>query len=127
MIKSSQNKEFFMSIDFNKYLLSGLSESCRISRRSGYEKVICRLGGIIMLLILLPLNQSLKAQESASSAGTSSVLLLRFAPSPRTAGLGEAFTGLANDENSLYYNPAILTKSGGSCCRQRSMARVSPP
>jgi len=97
-----------MSIDFERYILTGLSESCRISRRSGYEKVICRLGGIIVLLILLLSNEALRAQESALSAGTSSILLLRFAPSPRAAGLSEAFAGLADDETSLYYNPAGL-------------------
>jgi hypothetical protein len=47
-------------------------------------------------------------QDPSSSAGTSSVLLLRFGHSARAAGLSEAFTGLANDENALYYNPAGL-------------------
>jgi hypothetical protein len=48
------------------------------------------------------------AQETANAAGTSSILLLRFAPSPRVAGLSEAYTGLADDENSLFYNPGGL-------------------
>jgi hypothetical protein len=53
-------------------------------------------------------------QESSSDAGTASVLLLRFGPNPRVAGLSEAFTGIADDENALYYNIAGLPylKSG---------------
>jgi hypothetical protein len=53
-------------------------------------------------------------QGSSPDAGTVSVLLLRFGPNPRVAGLSEAFTGLADDENALYYNIAGLPylKSG---------------
>jgi len=82
---------------------------CLSGRRIRQAQFFYPSAGMITLLLILPLNQPLPAQESAPSAGTSSVLLLRFAPSPRAAGLGEAFTGLANDENSLYYNPAGLT------------------
>ncbi|RMH61313.1 MAG: type IX secretion system membrane protein PorP/SprF [Calditrichaeota bacterium] len=48
------------------------------------------------------------AQNPASSAGSAGVLFLRSPLSARTAGLGEAFTAVANDENALYYNPAGL-------------------
>ena len=48
-------------------------------------------------------------QESGPDAGTASVLLLRFGPNPRVAGLSEAFTGIADDENALYYNIAGLS------------------
>jgi hypothetical protein len=54
------------------------------------------------------------ASEPYSGAGTSSNLLLRFGPSVRVTGMAEAFTGMADDENALFYNPAGLVniKSG---------------
>jgi hypothetical protein len=48
------------------------------------------------------------AQKATSTAGTASSLLLRFEPSTRVSGLGGAFTGLADDENAMFYNPAGL-------------------
>jgi hypothetical protein len=48
------------------------------------------------------------AQKVGPAAGTSSSLLLRFEPSARVSGLGGAFTGLADDENAVFYNPAGL-------------------
>jgi len=52
---------------------------------------------------------TLIAQESSGNAGTASALLLRFNPSVRVAGLSGAYTGLADDENALLFNPAGLT------------------
>ena len=49
------------------------------------------------------------SQESSSNAGTASILLLRIGPNPRISSMSEAFSGLANDENALYYNPAGLS------------------
>ena len=71
------------------------------------------LSKIIIILISLYVFQSL-GQEISSNAGTASVLLLRFGPNPRVAGLSEAFTGISDDENALYYNIAGLPylKSG---------------
>ncbi len=60
---------------------------------------------IFLLLFLMQLNY---AQDSAPDAGTASVLLLRFNPAPRTSGLSGAFSGLADDENSIFFNPAGL-------------------
>jgi hypothetical protein len=62
---------------------------------------------IIPLLVLILISVSL-GQETSPNAGTASVLLLRFGPNPRVAGLSEAFTGIADDENALYYNIAGL-------------------
>jgi len=61
----------------------------------------------IILLFQLVINTSF-GQDSAPDAGTASVLLLRFGPNPRVSGLSEAFTGVADDENALYYNIAGL-------------------
>jgi hypothetical protein len=43
-----------------------------------------------------------------SSPGQSAVITLVFPPGARATGLGEAFTGLSNDANALYFNPAGL-------------------
>jgi hypothetical protein len=70
---------------------------------------------IFILAILASLSIGiLSAQDSSPDAGAASVLLLRFGPNPRVAGLSEAFTGIADDENALYYNIAGLPylKSG---------------
>lgn len=40
--------------------------------------------------------------------GQSAVITLVFPPGARATGLGEAFTGLANDANALFFNPAGL-------------------
>ena len=58
--------------------------------------------------LILIVTISVWAQNTAPSAGTSSNLLLRFGTSAKVAGLSESFTGLANDENTLFYNPAGL-------------------
>jgi hypothetical protein len=62
----------------------------------------------IAVLAISIFCSSILGQEGSPDAGTASVLLLRFGPNPRVAGLSEAFTGLANDENALYYNVAGL-------------------
>ncbi len=73
---------------------------------------ILRISSIVVLISLF-IGTSL-GQETSPDAGTASVLLLRFGPNPRVAGLSEAFTGIADDENALYYNIAGLPylKSG---------------
>lgn len=40
--------------------------------------------------------------------GTSGAAFLKIAPSARPAGMGEAFAGVADDINAMYYNPAGL-------------------
>ena len=47
-------------------------------------------------------------QNSTMSAGSASNLLLRFPASASVSGISEAYTGLANDENTILYNPAGL-------------------
>ena len=63
-----------------------------------------KYGFVSILFILLICN----ASDPYSGAGTSSNLLLRFGPSARISGMGEAFTGMADDENALFYNPGGL-------------------
>ena len=59
------------------------------------------------MILLLSVAIS-SAQKATNSAGTASSLLLRFEPSARVSGLGGAFTGLVDDENAIFYNPAGL-------------------
>jgi hypothetical protein len=62
----------------------------------------------ITFVVFLSFNV-IQAQTSASSAGTASNLMLRFGANARISGLAESFTGLADDENALYYNPGGLS------------------
>jgi hypothetical protein len=58
----------------------------------------------IVIISVCVVVSTVIGQEASPDAGTASVLLLRFGPNPRVAGLSEAYTGLADDENALYYN-----------------------
>ena len=62
----------------------------------------------IFFIILVIFPATIWGQSSSAGAGTSSNLLLRFPASARVSGISEAFTGLANDENTILYNPAGL-------------------
>jgi len=49
------------------------------------------------------------AADINSGAGTSAFSFLKINVSARAVAMGGAFTGLADDESSLYYNPAGIT------------------
>lgn len=55
-----------------------------------------------LLLTLISVSVSLAA------VGESAVITLIFPPGARATGMGEAFTGLADDASATYYNPAGL-------------------
>lgn len=69
---------------------------------------------IYIYILILFFTYTGFSQTPASSAGTASNLMLRFGVSTKVTGISEAFTGLANDENALLYNPGGLPniKSG---------------
>jgi hypothetical protein len=48
------------------------------------------------------------ARATDSNAGTSGAAFLKIGPGARPAGMGEAFTGVADDIHSIYWNPAGL-------------------
>jgi hypothetical protein len=48
------------------------------------------------------------AQDASNNSGTASILLLRLGANPRVSALSDAFSGIADDQNALYYNPAGL-------------------
>jgi len=62
----------------------------------------------ILLIFFIFSISSLHSQTPSSSAGTASAVMLRLGTSSRVTGISEAFTGLANDENAIYYNTAGL-------------------
>lgn len=49
--------------------------------------------------------------NEAAAAGQSAVVTLSFPVGARPTAMGEAFTGLANDANAIFYNPAGLGQS----------------
>jgi len=64
---------------------------------------------IKLFLIVLFIPISLFADNINSSAGSSTFSFLKINISARAVAMGSAFTGLADDESSLYYNPAGIT------------------
>jgi len=57
-----------------------------------------------LILLLLAMN----GFAASKNAGTSGAQFLKVAPSARAAGMAEAFTGVADDIQSMYWNPAGL-------------------
>ena len=58
------------------------------------------------LLLAFVLVGGTAAADINSNAGTSAFAFLKINTGARPVALGGAYTGLANDENALYYNPA---------------------
>jgi hypothetical protein len=57
---------------------------------------------------LLPLWGAGRARGGASAVGTSGAQFLKIAPGARAAGMGQAFAGVAEGVETIYYNPAGL-------------------
>lgn len=66
---------------------------------------------LIIILLIIFFNCAIQAQTPYSSSGTASVLILRLGSSAKVTGMSEAFTGLANDENALFYNVSGLANT----------------
>ncbi len=62
------------------------------------------------LIILFVFGGAVFAGSINKNAGTSSFPFLKINIGARAVAMGGAFTGLADDESSLYYNPAGITK-----------------
>lgn len=63
---------------------------------------------VLVLTLLLTVPQSFAA-DIHDSAGTAGAAFLKIEPGSRPVGMGGAFTGLANDINTIFWNPAGLT------------------
>ncbi len=64
---------------------------------------------LVWLLLLLTAYCVLPTFAQAQDGGVPGGLL-NYGASPRTIGMGKAFTGLADDQEAIYYNPAGLTQ-----------------
>lgn len=62
-----------------------------------------------VLILIFSIITIVLAQDTYKSAGTASNLFLRLGTNARVSGLAESFTGLADDENALFYNPGGLS------------------
>jgi len=61
---------------------------------------------ILVVPGLILLAGQLYGKDINSGAGTSAFAFLKINSGARPVAMGGAFTGVADDENSLYYNPA---------------------
>jgi len=71
-----------------------------------HKSVVVVVAFFVLLLIIGPYCY---AQEIHDGAGTAGAAFLKLEPGTRPVGLGGAFTGLANDINTIFWNPAGLT------------------
>ena len=67
-----------------------------------------RVKSTIGVTVTLALFFILSSLPVHAGVGESAVITLAFPPGARATGTGEAFTGLADDATSTYYNPAGL-------------------
>ncbi len=74
-----------------------------------FPKVIFIVASIWLVLSI----SSSWAKDIHSKAGTSAFPFLKINLGARAVSMGGAFTGLADDESALYYNPAGISSLGG--------------
>lgn len=63
---------------------------------------------VAVLTITLLLSGAYSYAEPSDGAGTAGAAFLKIEPGSRPVGMGGAFTGLANDINTIFWNPAGL-------------------
>lgn len=62
----------------------------------------------VLAALLVCAAGSFSLPASAGDAGSAGASFLKFAPSPRATGMGEAYTAVTEDAYSAYWNPAGL-------------------
>ena len=67
----------------------------------------------ILIIICFLLNNT-SGQDDFKRVGKSGFGFLKISPSARAAGMGDAFTAIADDVTTIFYNPAGLTNLNGS-------------
>ncbi len=65
------------------------------------KRASCSISSILMLILTY-------TSLTEAGVGESAVITLIFPPGARSTGMGEAFTGVADDATATYYNPAGL-------------------
>ena len=63
----------------------------------------------VLTIVFLLIGTHSSAQDLSDGAGTAGAAFLKIEPGSRPVGMGGAFTGLANDINTIFWNPAGLT------------------
>ena len=71
-----------------------------------------KLSKILIIICFLLINTS--GQDDFKRVGKSGFGFLKISPSARAAGMGDAFTAIADDVTTIFYNPAGLTNLNGS-------------
>ena len=67
-----------------------------------------------ILIIICFLLSNTSGQDDFKRVGKSGFGFLKISPSARAAGMGDAFTAIADDVTTIFYNPAGLTNLNGS-------------
>jgi hypothetical protein len=66
-----------------------------------------------LFILLISIAAALGAGRAvAASAGATGAQILELMPDARAAAMGETFCAVADDVNSMYYNPAGLARVG---------------
>jgi hypothetical protein len=73
------------------------------------SKTTARYVRLLAAIGILAIGCSVSAKSVNSNAGTSAFSFLKISTGARPVAMGGAYTGLADDENSLFYNPAGVT------------------
>ncbi len=88
-------------------------------RATSYENRAALDGGVSNMLkkavIILTLVAGTAGFLHAGRAGTAAFPFLKIVPGTRPAGMGEAFTAVADDANALSFNPAALSEFSMGC------------
>jgi len=67
----------------------------------------------VIIIIVLSFVGTVLADENNPRAGTRAFNFLKIEVTARPVSMGGAFTGLADDESALYYNPAGIAALEG--------------
>ncbi|HWR84053.1 MAG TPA: PorV/PorQ family protein [Candidatus Deferrimicrobium sp.] len=76
-------------------------------------KRIVTTGAKALALACLLSQSQVSAKDIHSKAGTSAFTFMKIPVGARAVAMGGAFTGLADDESALYYNPAGISSLEG--------------
>jgi hypothetical protein len=89
--------------------LTGRSDSNGAHNRSrlGWQGAL-RCAPTLLLSLALLFSSSFLFAFGKDNAGTSGAAFLKIGPGARPVGMGEAFTGVADDIHAIYWNPAGL-------------------